>query len=226
MTEFKRARKPEQKEERRALLLATARAYLLETGDEAALSLNELARRADMAKSNVYRYFESREALLLALLWDEWNEWLDAIEGRLRGKPRSFEATLTLAIDDLVARPVLTQLTSVLPSVLERNLGEDSLRAFKRETLEFFERVARVLHASSPELSVETYFSLTHDVAVLVGGLYPFCHPRPPVDRVASEPEFAALRRDFATDLRRMTLALARGQLGCRVPASTSRELP
>lgn len=214
MNDFKRARKPEQKEERRALLLATARAYLLESGDEAALSLNELARRADMAKSNVYRYFESREALLLAVLWDEWSEWLASIEARLTGERRSFEATLGLAIDDLVSRPLLTHLTSVLPSVLERNLGEDSLRAFKRDTLEFFAQVARVLHASSPELAIETYFSLTHDVAVLIGGLYPFCHPRPPVDRVASEPEFAALRRDFGSELRRMTLALARGQLG------------
>ena len=34
----------------------------------AEVTLNELSRRAGLAKSNVLRYFESREAVLLELL--------------------------------------------------------------------------------------------------------------------------------------------------------------
>src|SRR4051812_49745717 len=49
----------------------------------AALSLNELSRRVGLAKSNVLRYFESREAVLLELLDAAWREWLVALEDAL-----------------------------------------------------------------------------------------------------------------------------------------------
>src|SRR2546423_11038304 len=42
----------------------------------AELSLNELSRRVGLAKSNVLRYFESREAVLLELLDNAWRDWL------------------------------------------------------------------------------------------------------------------------------------------------------
>ena len=45
----------------------------------AAISLNELSRRVGLAKSNVLRYFESREAILLELFIKAWNEWLSAL---------------------------------------------------------------------------------------------------------------------------------------------------
>ncbi len=72
---YLRARNPEQKEERRQHLLDVARALIDAESDLKLLSLNEIARSAKMAKANIYRYFESREALLLELLWDEWQDW-------------------------------------------------------------------------------------------------------------------------------------------------------
>src|ERR1700733_7845369 len=67
MVMFQRARNAEQREARRRAILDTAAAMLAEM-PVAQVSLNELSRRAGLAKSNVLRYFESREAVLLALL--------------------------------------------------------------------------------------------------------------------------------------------------------------
>src|SRR5215212_6142162 len=75
---FRRARNEEQREVRRQAILSTAEAMLAEM-PVAALSLNELSRRVGLAKSNVLRYFESREAVLLELLDTAWREWLDAL---------------------------------------------------------------------------------------------------------------------------------------------------
>ena len=64
------------------MILDTAAAMLAEM-PVAQVSLNELSRRVGLAKSNVLRYFESREAVLLDLLGSEWQEWLAALAGEL-----------------------------------------------------------------------------------------------------------------------------------------------
>ncbi|MDR1186056.1 MAG: TetR/AcrR family transcriptional regulator [Bifidobacteriaceae bacterium] len=83
---FARARTEEQRAARRAAILEAA-ASMLAASRVAEFSLNELARRVCLAKSNVLRYFESREAVLRELLGLEYDAWLDAIEQDLRGLP-------------------------------------------------------------------------------------------------------------------------------------------
>src|SRR5581483_12026644 len=64
---FQRARSEEQREIRRQAILDAA-AEMLEQMPVAEVTLNELSRRVGLAKSNVLRYFESREAVLFELL--------------------------------------------------------------------------------------------------------------------------------------------------------------
>jgi AcrR family transcriptional regulator len=78
VTTFQRARSDEQREHRRRAILDTAAGMLGEmTVSE--LSLNELSRRVGLAKSNVLRYFETREAVLLSLYDTAWRAWLDRL---------------------------------------------------------------------------------------------------------------------------------------------------
>src|SRR5919202_5097647 len=74
-TTFQRARSDEQRALRRQAILDTAAAMLNEM-PVSDLSLNELSRRVGLAKSNVLRYFDSREAVLLELLDSLTREWL------------------------------------------------------------------------------------------------------------------------------------------------------
>src|SRR6266705_4770661 len=82
MVMFQRARSEEQREARRQAILGAAAAMLAEM-PVAEVTLNELSRRAGLAKSNVLRYFESREAVLLELLDSAWQEWLGQLDGEL-----------------------------------------------------------------------------------------------------------------------------------------------
>src|ERR1700742_1278568 len=83
-TTFQRARSDEQRALRSQAILATA-AAMLEEMPVADISLNELSRRVGLAKSNVLRYFESREAVLLELLGAAWQDWLGALTADLDG---------------------------------------------------------------------------------------------------------------------------------------------
>src|ERR1039458_6505439 len=85
MTTFQRARSEEQRKVRRRAILDAAAAMLAHT-PVAQVTLNELSRRVGLAKSNVLRYFESREAVLLELLHSAWQEWLTQMEADLAGE--------------------------------------------------------------------------------------------------------------------------------------------
>src|SRR5947207_16009779 len=89
---FQRARSEEQREARRQAILGAAAAMLAEM-PVAEVTLNELSRRAGLAKSNVLRYFESREAVLLELLDAAWQDWLAQLDGDLPGAARSGQAS-------------------------------------------------------------------------------------------------------------------------------------
>lgn len=227
MKAFTRARQPEQKEERRAHLLGTARAMLAEGASLGDVSLSELARRAAMTKSNVYRYFESREAVLLALLVEEWEAWFAAL-ARWRG-PRAVDADAAVEqlarhlARTLAARPRLCLLTSALPQVLEQNLSEAAIREFKLRSLAHFDEVAALLSERAPRLSRAAAVTLMHDAVVAITGLYPATHPSPAAARALDDPALCALRRDFGRELERFVCALAADAAGRASGARAAR---
>jgi AcrR family transcriptional regulator len=191
----------------------TARALLDEGTSLRELSLNELARRASMTKSNVYRYFESREAVLLALLVDEWTSWFEALR---QGWPSAGAAANDLdwvmkrLARTTADRPRLGLLTSALPSVLEQNLSEEAIREFKLLSRAFFDEVAAFVATCSPELSRASALQLLQDGIAIIVGLYPLAHPAEAVVRAMRTPELQSLTRDYSRDLERFLLALAR----------------
>jgi AcrR family transcriptional regulator len=209
---FRRARQPEQKEQRRAHLLATAREQLAGGSGLRALSLNELARRAEMAKANVYRYFETREALLLALLWEEWQRWFAELQSTWpKGKrsPTTPRDVATILARSLAREPLLCELTAALPTVLEQNLGEETIHAFKLASLEFFASIASFLAERAPALTEAAYAELLHDAAHTIMGLYPSLHPTPMAERALADPALRFFRRDFGVEFERVLGALA-----------------
>jgi AcrR family transcriptional regulator len=48
------------------------------------ISLGDIARRVGLAKSNLLRYFESREDIFLRMLLREWESWRISLTKRLR----------------------------------------------------------------------------------------------------------------------------------------------
>ncbi len=209
---FQRARQPEQKEQRRAHLLATARELLASGLSLRALSLNELARRADMAKANVYRYFETREALLLALLWEEWQRWFEELRAEWRVEEDSsvsLDAVVSRLARTLAREALLCELTAALPTVLEQNVGEAAIRDFKHATLTFFGAIARFLAERAPVLSEVAYAELLHDAAHLIMGLYAALHAAPSVAQALEDRTLRFFRRDFQVEFERMLGAMA-----------------
>jgi len=222
--EFQRARRPEQKEERRALLLDAARGLLLERpSTHLEFSLNELSGRAGMAKSNVYRYFESREAILIELLRQEWISWFQQLHVDLASDPElrtscalapnltTLDHLVLRFAESLAKRPLLGQLCSILSTVLEHNVEPHTVKTFKLESLHFVRMLAQFLHDKCSFLSPAQYEELFHTGFAALVGLWSFSHPSPAVAEVLAAPELAPFRHDFGRDFARHLSLLARG---------------
>jgi AcrR family transcriptional regulator len=220
MTLFQRARSAEQREVRRRAILDTAAAMLAEM-TVAEVTLNELSRRVGLAKSNVLRYFESREAVLLELLAAAWQEWLAALAGEL-GDAVAAAAPVTTRGDQvaavlassLAARPVLCDLISAQAAVLERNVSPQVAAAYKRSALAGAGDLGELLRRHLGELSEAAAGRLAAAAMVTAGALWPQCQPSAAMlAAYESDPSLAALRLDFAPALREFLEVVVSGLL-------------
>lgn len=211
---FQRARQPDQKEERRQQLLGAA-ARLLAEGGPAAVSLSAVARAAGLAKSNVYRYFDSREHILLEILGEEEGAWVADLERALAPLAGSDDASAVAraAAGTLAAHPVLCQLVAVVAGVLEHNLSLEAVLEFKRGVVALSLRVGNALHAALPGLPHAGTEVLLRTVHALVAGLWPMAHPAPMAAAALRRRELAPMRCDFESDLAAALTALLRGAL-------------
>lgn len=209
---FQRAREPGQKEQRRADLLAAASA-LLAAGGPDAVTLSAIARDAGLAKSNVYRYFESREQILLEILVEDELAWIGELERALAPLAGSGDADAVAAAiaRTIAARPATCALIAVVAAVLEHNLSEDTVLEHKRRVLDVSIRIRNALHAALPALPHGRAESLSRSLHALVAGLWPMANPAPTVAAAIARPELSPLRVEFEPDLRAALAAMLRG---------------
>jgi AcrR family transcriptional regulator len=215
MTTFQRARSAEQREVRRRAILDAAAGMLAEM-PVAEVSLNELSRRAGLAKSDVLRYFDSREAVLLELLNSAWQQWLgqldEALAGLDAGAPTAERGGRLAA--SLASRLVLCDLLSAQAAVLERNVSPLVAAAFKRTAMANVAALGRLVQACVGELGEHDSFRLAGATVLVAGAVWPSAQPSAAMlAAYQADPELAAMRLDFAATVREVLEVLISGLL-------------
>ncbi|MET9226765.1 TetR/AcrR family transcriptional regulator [Lentzea sp. NPDC003310] len=217
---FQRARTDEQRGERRRQILATASAMLTEV-PVADLTLTALSRRVCLAKANVLRYFESREAVLLALLEAEVADWIAELESTpVSGSGSARERGDLLAdvlATSLTRRPVLCDLISAQATVLERNISAETALQHKRAVHGYLQGLVRLTARHLPELGDEDAATLMRTVMLTAVAAWPGSRPPQAVlDAYAADPALAVMCLDFTDVVRRATEVTASGLLARR----------
>ena len=222
---FQRARSDEQREVRRQAILRVA-AEMLGQMPVAQLSLNELSRRVGLAKSNVLRYFESREAVLLELLDSAGRDWLDRLAVTLPtrvdgGAPAivRYPQVAGAVTESLVDDRLFCELVSVSSAVLEHNVSVDVARRYKVAAIANIETLAGLVRGQLPELSTEGAGAFAAGTVVAVTGVWPLTQPSEAMLCVYEDPAMAALRLDFGAAVRELLTTLLAGCLA-RWPAA------
>jgi TetR/AcrR family transcriptional regulator len=208
---FQRARRPAEISSRREALLAAAGELFDAEGPNGA-GLNAIAARAGFTKSNVYRYFESREAVLINLHLGELAAMTDAVEARLAAcEVADIEGAVEAMTKSFLERPRLGRLLSILASVLEENVSREAIIATKRESRANMMRLVTALNRILPNLSPEECGWTWTVTTLFVVGLWPAAHPARAVVEVLAAEEFCQLRLEPERDVKRGVLTILRG---------------
>ncbi len=186
----------------------------------AAVTLNELSRRVGLAKPNVLRYFESREAVLLELLDRFVQEFLTELAGELaagvdENLPMAERATAVAEIvsRSLSGRVVLCDLFGAQGSVLEHNVSIEVVARYKRGALERLNTMSALIQKYLPELGENsTLFSL--QAMVVAGALSAYSTPPPSLlAAYEAEPELARFHFNLYDSLKLSLTATLLGVL-------------
>jgi AcrR family transcriptional regulator len=201
---FQRARQPKQIEQRREAILHFALVLFQKKGLEN-VTLANIADRAGMVKSNIYRYFDSREHIYLRVLQSQGAEWekrvmpgLEALKGK--GTVAKVAQVITKAF--LQSEEYSTLITVINP-VLEKRLTPNHVIDFRSAFFERRKRFAQALALALPDATFETIFPLTLHIFTHVAGLWPLCHPSPGSEKLLREPGLAHLNLDFEAEMAR-----------------------
>ncbi len=211
MVGFQRARQPDQINLRREALLAAA-AELFDAEGPGGAGLNAIAARAGFTKSNVYRYFESREDVLLALFLDEFDRLSEAIVAALGPQSDGDIVALAEAITTcLLARPRCCHLMSIFSIVLEQNVSEATIESVKRHLMARNEEIIEALASRLRGATIEDCGWVIAMTVSLVAGMWPGAHPSASASVVLAKPEFAHMLLRPDRDLKRAIAALLTG---------------
>jgi AcrR family transcriptional regulator len=205
---FQRARRPEQKEQRREAILAAA-AELARRDGVREVSLSDIARAVGIHKSALLRYFETREGIFLELTGREWEAWREATVAALgeiaagegggraeghggakeggRGRAANADAVAAALARSFVERPLLCDLIPHTALNLERHASVEAVRAYKMTSLGAVDAVATALAGPLPDLSAEERRELVSAVALLAGSMFQIATPPEPLARLYEE---------------------------------------
>lgn len=204
------------KAQRRQDYLNTARALFLQ--QHSLPSVAALAAEAGLAKGTVYRYFQSKEQIFIALLSDDFSQLftgLGKLIDELPTQPEDAATKFAAAFTALLQQSdSLLPLMAMLTAVLEQKLPQAELLAFKQQLAQALQllgqRLAKRIHRLTAEQAAQL---LLHSYALTLGLYQATCLPES-VQQMLQQAGLQTLQRDFASELTAALSALWHGKLG------------
>jgi AcrR family transcriptional regulator len=204
---------PEAKAQRRADFLRSARALFL--SQQRLPAVADIAADTGLAKGTVYRYFQSKEQIFLALLSDDFAALFAGLESVINRLPTPLRAAAgpfaKQYLQLLQQSDSLLPLLALLNAVLEQNLPQPQLLAFKQQLAQALDTLGAQLAARFTEMTPASASQLLLHSYALTLGLYQSTHLPASVQQLLQQQGLSQLQRDFASELTQALAALWRG---------------
>lgn len=197
----RRARSDEDKLARRAEILDAA-GSVFDAVEVDEFTMDAVAAQLELAKGTLYRYFPTREGLLLALADDQYQRWFEGVDAALAQPPTGDRrhALAAIMVDQLLAERRFLRLAALVPSVLERNIPFETAMRYKCNVVGHSRRTAAMV-ATWLGIDDERAVQLLIHVQAAAIGLYHAAHPAPIIVQVLADPSFPGRTTDLRAEL-------------------------
>lgn len=202
-----RAVAPRDKSERRAAIVRAA-AALLQRDPPATFAVEEIARRAGLAKGTVYLYFGSREEVLLAVHAQQAQELFDVVQRALSAADAHGRRVVQDGLEYLRAHPEFFPVAGNCRGMLDTGVGMQAALEFKLAIAQRLEPLGRRIEELYPGLGAGDGVALLTNCYALIVGLWQQADPPLSLRKVMHRPEMAIFRIDFDKQLRAALLDL------------------
>ena len=196
----RRAVAPAHKSERRAAILDAVE-ELARRDPSASYSVEQLARKAGLAKGTVYLYFRTREEMLLAFHEKQTHELFDVVERSLGAPDASAEKVVRSGLRYLRAHPEFYPLAANCRSMLDQNVSADAAIAFKVGIGRRLEPLGTRIEELYPGLRAGEGATLLMNNYAMIVGLWQLADPPLSLRAVMHRPEMQIFRLDFEKQL-------------------------
>jgi len=205
MSDFKRARSQEQKEERiNEIKEAADKQFWQKSYSE--INLTTIAEGLGWTRANLYKYIKTKEEIYLLLAEEKRDEYINALLSALPEDSLYTKETLAeIWAEILKAHPAYIRYSDILITIIETNVSVEKLALFKKN---YYQSAAKVQKRLSSLLGVkeeEAYelFLSVHYHAIGLGGI---CSYNPIIKKAL---ELAAIKQkptDFKSEMKKFIL--------------------
>lgn len=156
---WQRARTDENKNERKEAIYKAAFSLFKKSGYDK-VSFNGIAVEAGFTKSNMYRYFCSKEEIYLNVFSGLFEAWFENYTKRLQGlkENEDIQKFAKAWVNSMMADPDFLDLIPLLMVSLEKNSSFEQLVVFKRLSRDLLYRIALEVSRIYPDIKDEKAF--------------------------------------------------------------------
>ena len=208
---WQRARSYEQIQERIDTILdAAGRVFQHQPYENVTMQM--IAKEATFTRSNLYRYFNTREEIFITLFMKDIDTWIKQVKSMVRAE-MDLETFVKTWTQILCRQERLLELSPLLSVSLEQNTSEEIYRQTKLILFERMSEAIPVLQRVLPLLTVAQGFEFLLLHQSLVAGLWPMSQYTDMQRQVLAENELQLLEIDFASFYENAILMITRGML-------------
>ncbi|MBM7035036.1 TetR/AcrR family transcriptional regulator [Vibrio ulleungensis] len=199
---WKRARTDDKRNERKAAIYDAAYTLFKAHGYDG-VSFNGIAAQAGFTKSNMYRYFSSKEEIFLGIFQDLFEVWFSDTQTRLQKLEvdSPTETFSQLWVDAYLAHPEFLDLIPLLFTALERNSSLEQLTVFKRRSKELLYMLTLDIARIYPDIQGDKAFQFLSLSFAATSNYWAGATRNAVLDSVYALDEFKMLKPDFNNDL-------------------------
>lgn len=212
MDQFVRARSEEQKQSREAQILIAA-GVLFRQQDFKEVTLVMIAKAAGFTRSNIYRYFRSKEEIFLVIMEREFELFAKQFTKALKSHDNQGpEDLVQILVGNLLKQDTLLELLPIMTSSLERYSGKDQVLTFKQALYGSVGSMVVAIKQAFPDLSESAIMDILMGFIALSAGLYPLTKLTPVHREIRDEhPELASMFVEFQERMETLLLRLIQG---------------